>query len=108
MQTFTEHAGALGEVVCPPTVVEGLLHGLAAKGRDGTTAATEPHGRLTMREEQIAALIEAGMSNKEIARVLSIALPTVKNHVHNVLRKLEVEHRFQAAHKLRSLGEPPH
>ncbi len=93
---------ARGEVVCPSAVVVGLLNGLAAKARDGATATTEPYGRLTTREEQIAALIKAGMSNKEIARVLSIALPTVKNHVHSVLRKLEVEHRFQAAHKFRS------
>ena len=99
---------ARGEVVCPPAVVAGLLDGLAAKAGGGATATTEPYGRLTTREGQIAALIEAGMSNKEIARALSIALPTVKNHVHSVLRKLEVEHRFQAAHKFRSLGDPPH
>jgi DNA-binding NarL/FixJ family response regulator len=97
-----------GEVVCPPTVVAGLLDGLAAKARGGESATTAPYGRLTTRERQITALIEAGMSNKEIARMLSIALPTVKNHVHSVLRKLEVEHRFQAAHKFRSLADPPH
>jgi DNA repair protein SbcD/Mre11 len=97
-----------GEVVCPPAVVAGLLDGLATKAREGESAPTAPYGQLTTRERQIAALIEAGMSNKEIGRMLSIALPTVKNHVHSVLRKLQVEHRFQAANKFRSLAEPPH
>ena len=96
-----------GEVVCPAAVVAGLLNGLAAKARDEAGATPETYGQLTTRERQIAALIEAGMSNKEIARLLSIALPTVKNHVHNVLQKLEVEHRFQAASKFRSAADRP-
>lgn len=40
-------------------------------------------------------LIERGLSNKEIARDLQIALPTVKNHVHNILEKLQVSRRSQ-------------
>ena len=96
-----------GEVVCPQTVVAGLLDGLAAKARERAPAMTDLHGRLTAREEQIAALMEAGMSNKEIGRVLSISLSTVKNHVHSVLCKLGVEHRFQAGRKFRSLGDLP-
>jgi DNA-binding NarL/FixJ family response regulator len=51
---------------------------------------------LTRREQQIAAMLAEGMSNKQIARNLCIEVSTVKNHVHNVLVKLEVKNRSQA------------
>jgi DNA-binding CsgD family transcriptional regulator len=38
-----------------------------------------------------------GLSNKEIAQSLGIALPTVKNHIHHVLEKLQVKTRSEAA-----------
>jgi DNA-binding NarL/FixJ family response regulator len=50
-------------------------------------------GRLTPREAQIIGLIEQGKSNKEIARHLDVALQTVKNHIHNVLVKLDLRSR---------------
>ena len=49
-----------------------------------------------------------GLSNKEIARSLGIALPTVKNHIHHVLEKLQVRSRSEAAAVvLRGLGAAP-
>ena len=56
---------------------------------------------LTAREREIAELIEKGLSNKEIATRLQIELPTVKNHVHNILTKLKATRRGQAAAMLR-------
>jgi two-component system, NarL family, nitrate/nitrite response regulator NarL len=53
--------------------------------------------RLTFREQEILALVSRGFSNKEIASQLSIAPNTVKHHVHNVLDKLRVKNRHQAA-----------
>jgi DNA-binding NarL/FixJ family response regulator len=58
--------------------------------------------RLTAREHEIAELVGSGMSNKEIANVLSIELATVKNHVHNVLGKLGVTRRSEVASRVRS------
>ena len=58
---------------------------------------------LTAREREIAALIEEGLSNKEIAERLEIGLPTVKNHVHNILTKLKATRRGQAAAMLRDV-----
>jgi DNA-binding NarL/FixJ family response regulator len=52
--------------------------------------------RLTIRERQILELIAQRKCNKEIAKELSVSLFTVKNHVHNILDKLEVESRFEA------------
>jgi DNA-binding NarL/FixJ family response regulator len=52
---------------------------------------------LTIRERQVLDLIRQGLANKEIADRLSIAEPTVKTHVHNLLEKLNVSTRAQAA-----------
>jgi DNA-binding NarL/FixJ family response regulator len=56
---------------------------------------------LTPRERQVALLVGDGLSNKEIAGRLCLEVTTVKNHVHNILRKLEVARRGQAAAYLR-------
>jgi two-component system nitrate/nitrite response regulator NarL len=52
---------------------------------------------LTAREHEILLLIRDGASNQEIAQQLMIELGTVKNHVHNILKKLNVSRRDQAA-----------
>ena len=60
---------------------------------------------LTQRQRQIIALIDDGLSNKEIAVRLLIEVATVKNHVHNILAKLEVGSRREAVvHVRRSVG----
>jgi two-component system, NarL family, nitrate/nitrite response regulator NarL len=58
--------------------------------------------RLTMREREIVQLIDQGLSNKEIAGLLGIQVATVKNHVHNILEKLGVRRRADAAATVRS------
>jgi DNA-binding NarL/FixJ family response regulator len=63
--------------------------------------------RLTARELEILDLIDQGLSNKEIARRLTIELSTVKNHVHNILEKLNVSRRSEAAARARAEREPP-
>ena len=55
-----------------------------------------PLERLTVRELEILELIDQGLTNKEIARRLCIELSTVKNHVHNILEKLQVRRRADA------------
>lgn len=52
---------------------------------------------LTGREREILLLIRNGASNQDIANQLMIELGTVKNHVHNILKKLNVSRRAQAA-----------
>ena len=48
---------------------------------------------MTQREREIAALVEEGLSNKEIAGMLDISPATVKNHVHIILDKLNLPRR---------------
>jgi DNA-binding NarL/FixJ family response regulator len=50
---------------------------------------------------EIVSLIDQGLSNKEIAVKLGIEVATVKNHVHNLLGKLQVHRRAEAAARLR-------
>jgi DNA-binding NarL/FixJ family response regulator len=88
-----------GEVLCSPRVAASLFRRLAARVQ--TARQQHPEPRLTGREEDIVALIDRGLSNKEIARQLKISLPTVKNHVHDILEKLQVRRRGAAAALLR-------
>jgi DNA-binding NarL/FixJ family response regulator len=59
-----------------------------------TTSETHP---LTRRERQVLAHLALGLSNREIARSISVSLETVKEHVQNVLRKIKVNDRTAAA-----------
>ena len=61
-------------------------------------------GQLTEREREVLALLARGASNREISETLYIAGGTVKNHLSNILSKLGVRDRTQAALKARELG----
>lgn len=93
-----------------------LLHALEGwsreKGASRLAAASQVAAvpiqevALSTREREVAQLIERGLSNKEIARRLGIGVATVKNHVHNLLQKLQAEFRLEAMVRLRSALEP--
>ena len=86
-------AAANGQVV-----VAEALTGLLARALRASTPEPPPEtGSLTERENEILALIAAGMSNKMIARELGISDGTVKVHVKNLLRKLNLRSRLEAA-----------
>ncbi len=70
-----------------------MLMGLATRPKP----APEPPVLLTERERDVIALLAEGQSNKQIARELSISETTVKGHVANILGKLELADRTQAA-----------
>src|SRR5437773_3609305 len=90
-----------GELYCPPRVAFTLLRrlgALAASLRDDEEKATHsPLRALTGREREILHLVDDGMTNKGIAGRLVIELATVKNHVHNILKKLHVHRRIDAS-----------
>ena len=71
---------------------------LAVAGDDpAVLAANDPLQRLTPREREVLGLVREGMASKEIARKLGISSATVRCHVQNVLTKLGVYSRLQAA-----------
>ena len=59
---------------------------------------------LTRREREVLGLVHQGLTNQEIAGTLVIELGTVKNHMHNILRKLKVNSRRDAVHVSRLAG----
>jgi two-component system, NarL family, nitrate/nitrite response regulator NarL len=86
---------AAGGALCSPPVAAALLKRVA------TLSARNAHdtrtARLTLREREIVELVRDGMSNKEISQRLCIEVPTVKNHVHNILEKLDLRRRGEVA-----------
>lgn len=92
-----------GELACSPRIAAILLQQVSALCHKGV----ENHSleKLTPRELQVAELINAGLSNKQIATKLNIAISTAKNHVHNLLEKLSARHRGEAAAMLRQRSD---
>lgn len=99
-----------GEMRCSPVTAAILLRrvaSLAAERANGVPGRASPAPvRLTPRELEIVALVDEGLSNKQIAQRLHIELPTVKNHVHHVLEKLRVGRRADAVAALRGQAAP--
>jgi len=88
---------ALGEKILPPSMAGSIFSHLiehALKKGDGKIVSAVC---MTKREREIIALIADGMSNKEIAQQLNIAVHTVKSHVHNIMEKLALHSRLQIA-----------
>jgi len=84
---------ARGEAVLHPRVAGYLLDAI----RRGTTAGEEPLASLSERERGVLELMAEGLSNQVIGEKLGISEKTVKTHVSNILAKLGVADRTQAA-----------
>ena len=100
-------ATARGELHCSPEIAASMLNRV---GRMSSRGAHGPRSTgknlLTCRECEIVEFVAQGLSNKAIARKLGIRPATAKNHVHNILRKLQVQRRGQAAAVIRQWHGP--
>jgi len=98
-ETFfsTIRAVAGGAEVLPPALTNSLFSQIARNVTGGSKAKVLEAVRLTARERQVIALLGDGLSNKEIATRLQVAVHTVKSHVHNVLEKLALHSRLEVA-----------
>jgi len=80
---------------------EATLHGsVARRVIEGLYPSDQPlrtREPLTERESEVLELVTRGLTNQEISRKLSVSQPTVRTHVSNILRKLRVANRVQAA-----------
>jgi two-component system, NarL family, nitrate/nitrite response regulator NarL len=90
-----------GELHCSPQLAGTIARRLAWRA-----AATPemPRAVLTAREAEVVTLVAKGRSNKEIAGALGIEVATVKNHVHNLLEKLNVRRRAEVAARFGGRG----
>lgn len=89
-----------GEALFGPAVASRLMNFMAPPAKSPPEAFPE----LTEREHEVLELIAQGLSNAEIADRLVISPKTVRNHVSNILNKLQVSDRVQAALQAREAG----
>jgi DNA-binding NarL/FixJ family response regulator len=89
-------AAAAGESLISPQIAGKLLQRLRSQSTSEDAAATI-RAELSAREIEVLKLIANGKDNAQIARDLFISPKTVKNHISNILMKLQIENRIQAA-----------
>jgi DNA-binding NarL/FixJ family response regulator len=89
-----------GQSLINPSMAGKLLTEFAALAKrdeeDADRAQEVPAPRLTDREMQVLKLVARGMNNRDIAKELFISENTVKNHVRNILEKLQIHSRMEA------------
>ena len=89
-------AASAGESLISPQIAAKVLQRLRAQSKDADAAETI-RAELSDRELQVLKLIANGKDNAQIARELFISPKTVKNHISNILMKLQIQNRIQAA-----------
>lgn len=89
------HRAFEGEAVIAPDMTAKLVQQF--RNASNPIPASPDHDKLTPREKEILACLARGESNKVIARDLNVAESTVKIHMQNILKKLNVTSRVQAA-----------
>jgi DNA-binding NarL/FixJ family response regulator len=98
------YAATRGEAFLQSTVTGRVVAAFARLMESGGPRAEALVLPLSAREREIVSMLGSGASNKEIADRLNLAEGTVKNHVTNILTKLDVRDRTQAAIRARQLG----
>lgn len=100
----TVRAVAAGEAVCPAVLSSALFRWVAKHRVADSVLQTRNSFGLSRREQQLAGLIQQGLTNKEVAGRLNLSEQTVKNHVHRILRKLGAPDRLSIADAYRNDG----
>ena len=97
-------AAARREAALTPVLAGYMLEEFRRLSREMPTRDGEPIEALTFREQEVLAQVASGATDKEIADSLSISLHTVKSHMRNILGKLHVNSRHEAARYARYKG----
>lgn len=100
----TLRAISAGESICSPRLANLAFTRISTLANRFYDVRTSQISCLTRREQDIMEAIERGLSNKEIAGELKIEVSTVKNHVHNILDKLQLQDRHSAAQYAKEHG----
>ena len=93
-----------GEAVCPPQLCSTLCRFVAQMPREARAQGIPSRPDLTLRQQQLVALVAKGLTNKEIASQLKLSEFTVRNHIHRILRQLDAETRSEAVDVVRASG----
>jgi DNA-binding NarL/FixJ family response regulator len=89
---------AAGEAVCPPALSAALFRSASQQSSSAPISWGAELG-LSRREQQLVSLLREHLTNKEIAAQLNLSEQTVKNHVHNIMRKVGVNDRLSAVRR---------
>jgi len=84
-----------GEAVCPPRLSSALFGWVASSCRKETLQSAS-RAELTLRQRQLVELVAKGLTNKEIAKHLNLSEFTVRNHIHRILKLMDVGTRREA------------
>ena len=90
-----------GEAVCPPQLCSTLFHFVAHIIEQMPVKRSASRPDLTMRQQQLMALVAKGLTNKEIASSLNLSEFTVRNHIHRILKQLDAGSRSEAVEAIR-------
>lgn len=92
-------AAYVGKAIISPDIAAAMMSHISELAQLSTQTNIDPtaYAELTPREREVLELIGEDSSNQEIAERLFIEVGTVKNHVHNILKKLDVSSRHEAA-----------
>jgi two-component system NarL family response regulator len=85
-----------GETMCSPRIAHAMFARLSELAQTSASSVMYEPVMLSDRELEILQLIAEGRSNRQIADHLYLSPHTVKNHVHNILKKLQVQRRLEA------------
>jgi two-component system NarL family response regulator len=85
-----------GQSLISPSMASKLLNEFASMIKRGDERQQVPAPRLTEREMEVLRLVAKGLNNRDIAKQLFISENTVKNHIRNILEKLQLHSRMEA------------
>jgi len=85
-----------GQSLISPSMASKLLNEFATMIKKGDDTQQVPAPRLTEREMDVLRLVAKGMNNRDISKDLFISENTVKNHIRNILEKLQLHSRMEA------------
>jgi DNA-binding NarL/FixJ family response regulator len=98
------HAVARGEAVCPPQLCIHLFQAFSRQWAAIPSARIKLELGLTRRQQELIPLISQGLTNKEIASRLNLSEQTVKNHIHEIMRRMGSKDRLQVIDQARLSG----
>jgi DNA-binding NarL/FixJ family response regulator len=90
-----------GDAVCPPQLCSALFRFVARSTEEIPSKRWVRRPDLTLRQQQLMALVAKGLTNKEIALSLHLSEFTVRNHIHRILKQLDAGSRTAAVEAIR-------
>jgi DNA-binding NarL/FixJ family response regulator len=93
-----------GEAICSPLLCAALFQYVAQLATGGAVPSSAGRPDLTLRQQQLVALVAKGLTNKEIALGLNLSEYTVKNHIHRIMKQVGAGSRSQAVETILSHG----